>query len=103
MIFVLRFFPFHVVCLISLTNAFNCVSFDLLLRKLQHYVIRDSSFDIIHYLNEHKQCVKVIDILLNLQAECYFRPISFYCYDERSCFDVPSYPVLYADDTSFLP
>ena len=51
---------FATLHLISFCKAFDCISFDPLLMKLQHYGVRGTNFEIIRsYLNGRKQCVKI--------------------------------------------
>lgn len=96
--------------LIDLTKAFDCLSFDLLYKKLYFYGIRGKELNFIKsYLSERQQKVVVnntssgyLDVFAGVPQGSVLGPFLYLIFVNDFYCTVPCLSILYADDTTLL-
>jgi len=97
--------------MLDLSKAYDVVSHDILCRKLEHYGIRNSELELIEsYLRDRYQIVKLNNnckskpkkVLAGVPQGSVLGPFLFLVFINDFNVNVPSFSVLYADDTTIL-
>lgn len=96
--------------LCDLTKAFDCISHDLLIAKLQHYGIRGESLNLIRsYLKNRRQIVNISNKLSDVRhvtngvpQGSILGPFLFLVLINYLPFSLPQDLIMYADDTTLI-
>lgn len=99
------------IMLYDISKAFDCVSHDILLEKLNYYGVRGIPLKLIgSYLSNRKQCVTVngvtsdfLEVSHGVSQGSVLGPLLFIIYiNDLSRFMLPYMSILFADDSTFI-